>query len=312
MLPDAVEADLAKADRGDVRVEVVDEGKTRMHDIYVISAPVTGRVLRVEVEPGDEVRGRRNRRAHVAGGGWLPRHAQRSSGAGCGQCCGGAVALCRCRSCARRARASSQYRVGRGQSDFQGGGGSKRSATRRGACGSRCGQGRSRACAQCIDGSVANGKRPRECHEPERGAGAASSARERSRDCDRHADRRSRRSAARRGHRRVPVAGCREDEVRRDGADRELGRAAAARSRRSRRARRAHEDLGARRRRAAHERHPAVQRRPSDALQAHDFRVDVRVVVGEAKNAVRVPLGALFRQAARAGRSTKSSTAGRR
>ena len=55
MLPDAVEADLAKADRGDVRVEVVDEGRTRMHDIYVISAPITGRVLRVEVEPGDEV-----------------------------------------------------------------------------------------------------------------------------------------------------------------------------------------------------------------------------------------------------------------
>ena len=42
-------------DRGDVRVEVVDEGRTRMHDVYVISAPVTGRVLRVEVEPGDEV-----------------------------------------------------------------------------------------------------------------------------------------------------------------------------------------------------------------------------------------------------------------
>jgi HlyD family secretion protein len=55
MLPDAVEADLAKADRGDVRVEVVDEGRTRMHDIYIVSAPITGRVLRVEVEPGDEV-----------------------------------------------------------------------------------------------------------------------------------------------------------------------------------------------------------------------------------------------------------------
>jgi HlyD family secretion protein len=55
MLPDAVEADFARADRGDVRVEVLDEGRTRMHDIYVISAPVTGRVLRVEVEPGDEV-----------------------------------------------------------------------------------------------------------------------------------------------------------------------------------------------------------------------------------------------------------------
>lgn len=55
MLPDAIEVDVAPADRGDVRVEVVDEGRTRMHDVYVISAPVTGRVLRVEVEPGDEV-----------------------------------------------------------------------------------------------------------------------------------------------------------------------------------------------------------------------------------------------------------------
>ncbi len=55
MLPGAVEADIARVDRGDVRVEVVDEGRTRMHDVYVISAPITGRVLRVTVEPGDEV-----------------------------------------------------------------------------------------------------------------------------------------------------------------------------------------------------------------------------------------------------------------
>ena len=55
MLPDSFEVDTALADRGDVRVEVVDEGRTRMHDVYIISAPVTGRVLRVEVEPGDEV-----------------------------------------------------------------------------------------------------------------------------------------------------------------------------------------------------------------------------------------------------------------
>jgi HlyD family secretion protein len=34
---------------------------------------------------------------------------------------------------------------------------------------------------------------------------------------------------------------------------------------------------------------------PHDQLQAHDFRVDVRVVIREAKNAIRVPLGALFR-----------------
>jgi len=55
MLPDALEVDSARVDRGDVRVEVVDEGRTRMHDVYVVSAPVTGRVLRVTVEPGDEV-----------------------------------------------------------------------------------------------------------------------------------------------------------------------------------------------------------------------------------------------------------------
>src|SRR5690349_3054010 len=55
MLPDSIEADVARIDRGDVRVEVVDEGRTRMHDVYVISAPITGRVLRVAVEPGDEV-----------------------------------------------------------------------------------------------------------------------------------------------------------------------------------------------------------------------------------------------------------------
>jgi HlyD family secretion protein len=55
MLPEAIEADMVTVTRGDVRTEVVDEGRTRMHDVYLISAPVTGRVLRVEVEPGDEV-----------------------------------------------------------------------------------------------------------------------------------------------------------------------------------------------------------------------------------------------------------------
>src|SRR5437763_1248704 len=55
MLPKAIETDLARADRGDVRVEITDEGRTRMHDVYIVSAPVTGRVLRVDVEPGDSV-----------------------------------------------------------------------------------------------------------------------------------------------------------------------------------------------------------------------------------------------------------------
>ncbi|MEO8307304.1 MAG: efflux RND transporter periplasmic adaptor subunit [Pseudomonadota bacterium] len=54
--PRATEADLVTIDQGDVRVELVDEGRTRMHDVYVVSAPVSGRLLRVEVEPGDAVK----------------------------------------------------------------------------------------------------------------------------------------------------------------------------------------------------------------------------------------------------------------
>jgi HlyD family secretion protein len=55
LIPRPVETDFARVDRGAVRVELVDEGRTRMHDTYVISAPISGRVLRVEVEPGDAV-----------------------------------------------------------------------------------------------------------------------------------------------------------------------------------------------------------------------------------------------------------------
>jgi HlyD family secretion protein len=55
LVPRAVEADFVAVDQGDIRVELVDEGRTRMHDVYVVSAPVSGRVLRVEVEPGDAV-----------------------------------------------------------------------------------------------------------------------------------------------------------------------------------------------------------------------------------------------------------------
>lgn len=51
--PETVE--VAVADRGTLRVEIVDEGRTRYHDTYVVSAPANGRVLRVDVEPGDTV-----------------------------------------------------------------------------------------------------------------------------------------------------------------------------------------------------------------------------------------------------------------
>jgi HlyD family secretion protein len=55
MAPRAIDADFVTIGRGTVAVDLVDEGRTRMHDVYVVSAPVSGRVLRVEVEPGDTV-----------------------------------------------------------------------------------------------------------------------------------------------------------------------------------------------------------------------------------------------------------------
>ncbi|MEO8316428.1 MAG: efflux RND transporter periplasmic adaptor subunit [Pseudomonadota bacterium] len=55
MWPRPMEQDLVTIDSGDVHVELTDEGRTRMHDVYIVSAPVAGRVLRVEVEPGDTV-----------------------------------------------------------------------------------------------------------------------------------------------------------------------------------------------------------------------------------------------------------------
>lgn len=54
-LPTAVEVDVATVDRGMVRATIVDEGRTRMREVYVVSAPVAGRLLRVAVEPGDPV-----------------------------------------------------------------------------------------------------------------------------------------------------------------------------------------------------------------------------------------------------------------
>lgn len=55
VFPSAVEVEVASVDRGSVRASLVDEGRTRMREVYVVSAPVSGRLLRVAVEPGDVV-----------------------------------------------------------------------------------------------------------------------------------------------------------------------------------------------------------------------------------------------------------------
>src|SRR5512134_1356346 len=57
--PAAVPVELALVERGTLRVTVDEEGETRVRDRFLVSAPVAGRVLRIELEPGDPVaRGR--------------------------------------------------------------------------------------------------------------------------------------------------------------------------------------------------------------------------------------------------------------
>ena len=53
--PRAVEVELAQVAEGPLVVTIDDEGETRVRDRFVVSAPVAGRVLRVELEPGDPV-----------------------------------------------------------------------------------------------------------------------------------------------------------------------------------------------------------------------------------------------------------------
>lgn len=54
--PTAVPVELAVVSAGPLAVTVDEEGQTRIRRRFVVSAPVTGRVLRIELEPGDRVR----------------------------------------------------------------------------------------------------------------------------------------------------------------------------------------------------------------------------------------------------------------
>lgn len=53
--PRATAVDLAVIDRGEVVREITDEGRTRIHEVFVIAAPVGGELQRIELEPGDQV-----------------------------------------------------------------------------------------------------------------------------------------------------------------------------------------------------------------------------------------------------------------
>lgn len=55
--PQAVPVEVASVTRGPLRIEVTDEGRTRVREIFQVSAPVAGRLLRVEAHAGDAVAG---------------------------------------------------------------------------------------------------------------------------------------------------------------------------------------------------------------------------------------------------------------
>ena len=55
LIPARVPVDMDVVKRGDVLVTLDGEGKTKIHDIYVVYAPIEGRVTRIESEQGDSV-----------------------------------------------------------------------------------------------------------------------------------------------------------------------------------------------------------------------------------------------------------------
>ena len=53
--PRAIAVDMATVARSAMTVTINEEAKTRVHDAFIVSAPISGRLLRVDVEPGDHV-----------------------------------------------------------------------------------------------------------------------------------------------------------------------------------------------------------------------------------------------------------------
>jgi HlyD family secretion protein len=55
MWPAAVAVEVAKLNNGPLLVTVDEEGKTRIKDVYTVSAPITGKLVRLSLDAGDNV-----------------------------------------------------------------------------------------------------------------------------------------------------------------------------------------------------------------------------------------------------------------
>jgi HlyD family secretion protein len=53
--PETAEVDVARVERGPMRVTIDEDGETRVRERFIVSAPVAGRLQRIELEPGDPV-----------------------------------------------------------------------------------------------------------------------------------------------------------------------------------------------------------------------------------------------------------------
>lgn len=64
--PKPIPVDVATVKQGSMMVTVDEDGRTRIKERYVVSAPLAGRLLRVELDPGDEVTQGASRLAAIA------------------------------------------------------------------------------------------------------------------------------------------------------------------------------------------------------------------------------------------------------
>lgn len=53
--PRPVHVEVASIDRGEVRREIAEEGRVRVHDVYAVASPVGGLLKRIQLEAGDAV-----------------------------------------------------------------------------------------------------------------------------------------------------------------------------------------------------------------------------------------------------------------
>lgn len=65
MQPQPIKVDVAKVSRGPLQVTVDEDGKTRIKERYIVSAPLSGRLLRIDIDPGDEVKAGKTRIATI-------------------------------------------------------------------------------------------------------------------------------------------------------------------------------------------------------------------------------------------------------